>query len=170
MFKRNMKPAAKQRAYIDGDEAGTWSDAARTSRSIAITLTLSSFALACGYLAGASRSMSSFQPTSKGSAAALLTLHHQSPAKLRFLTPLKSRIELGLLLQQEGLEVGAELGVQRGHFASETLQRWPKCRRYYLVDVWEPQDNYKDYANVDQAEHDKILAEARHVLGPGRAS
>uniref|UniRef100_A0A383WBA9 O-methyltransferase domain-containing protein n=1 Tax=Tetradesmus obliquus TaxID=3088 RepID=A0A383WBA9_TETOB len=85
---------------------------------------------------------------------------------LKYLTPIKSRIELGLLLQQEGFEVGAELGVQRGHFAAETLQRWPKCRRYYLVDIWAPQDNYKDYANVDQAEQDKILAEARQVLTP----
>jgi hypothetical protein len=135
-----MAPAAKQRAHTDHEDSSVFHHAAVTNKSIVITLIVSTLALTCGYLAGASQSR--WQPTSNASTAAI-TLHNESPATLKFLTPIKSRYELGLLLQQEGFEIGAELGVQRGHFASETLQRWSKCKRFYLVDIWAPQHNYK---------------------------
>lgn len=135
-----MMAVAKQRAHIE--EANAWNEKSASHRIIIITVLISSLALVSGYLAGVTHSLSGLHITKAGSAS-VTTLHTQSPVMLKYLTPIKSRIELGLLLQQEGFEVGAELGVQRGHFAAETLQRWPKCRRYYLVDIWAPQDNYK---------------------------
>jgi hypothetical protein len=140
VFERSMMPVAKQRAQ--SEEASTCNESAGANRTIIVTLVISSISLFCGYVAGTTQSLSSFQLANQARAAAI-TLHNQSPVILKYVTPIKSRIELCLLLQQEGFEVGAELGVQRGHFASETLQRWPKCRRYYLVDIWAPQDNYK---------------------------
>jgi hypothetical protein len=135
-----MAPAAKQRAHTDREESSLFHHASGTNKSIIIKVLISTVALVCGYLAGASQSR--LQPTSAASTGAI-TLQNTSPATLKFLTPIKSRYELALLLQEEGFEVGAELGVQRGHFASETLQRWSECKRFYLVDIWAPQDNYK---------------------------
>jgi hypothetical protein len=132
-------PVEKQRANIE--EVSAWYESAATKRSVTVTIVVATLTLICGYLAGSTQSSTSFQLASKGSTAAI-TLQNNSPV-LQYLTPVKTRIDLGLLLQQEGFEVGAELGVQRGHFASETLQRWPRCRRYYLVDIWAPQENYK---------------------------
>lgn len=60
-----------------------------------------------------------------------------------FLAPIKTRIDLGELLEKERFEVAVELGVQRGLFAAELLKRWPSCKKYYLIDLWAPQDNYK---------------------------
>ena len=40
------------------------------------------------------------------------------------------------VLQNEGLAVGAELGVLVGEFAEVTLQKWTSCTKYYLVDLW----------------------------------
>ena len=41
-----------------------------------------------------------------------------------------------------------ELGVQRGIFSKELLDRWPSATLYVLVDIWSSQDNYLDIANV----------------------
>ena len=49
----------------------------------------------------------------------------------------------GLLEQDGGFKVGVELGVQRGGYALHMLNTWPSCQRYYLVDLWAPQENYK---------------------------
>lgn len=65
------------------------------------------------------------------------------------LPPLATRTELGRLVQQLNFSVGAELGVQRGEFAKNTLDQWPNAKRYVLVDLWGHQENYKDVANVD---------------------
>jgi hypothetical protein len=140
VHQQEMAPAAKQRAHTDREEFSVWQDAAGTNKSVIVTVVISTLALTCGYLAGVFQG--SLQPTRKASTAAI-TLHNRSPATIKLLTPIKTRYELGLLLQHEGFEVGAELGVQRGHFASDTLQRWSKCKRFYLVDIWAPQDNYK---------------------------
>lgn len=56
--------------------------------------------------------------------------------------PMDTRLELGHLLERMGLTTGAELGVQRGLFSASVLSRWPSCKRYLLVDLWEQQENY----------------------------
>lgn len=83
--------------------------------------------------------------------------------------PIKSlgyRDELGEYLNELGFTTGAELGVQRGHYSEKILQTWEKCQRYYLVDVWRQQNSYKDIANVDDDEQEKIYNEAKSRLGP----
>jgi len=62
-----------------------------------------------------------------------------------------NRAFIGGLLEDLGLTVGVEIGVQRGAFARVTLDGWPSCKQYYLIDPWRHQDNYKDGANVDDA-------------------
>jgi hypothetical protein len=72
----------------------------------------------------------------------------------------KSRDDLGEVMQKEGFSVGIELGVQHGHYSRVILSKWPSCTKYHLVDLWAHQDNYKDYANVDQATQDRIYESA----------
>jgi hypothetical protein len=60
----------------------------------------------------------------------------------------RHRADLGDILQEEHMTVGAELGVQRGLFSVEMLKRWPSCKEYHLVDLWAHQENYVDSANV----------------------
>lgn len=61
---------------------------------------------------------------------------------------IENRGMIATILQEEGMKVGAELGVQRGLFAEHNLKFWTSCEKYYLVDVWAQQENYKDKANV----------------------
>jgi hypothetical protein len=35
--------------------------------------------------------------------------------------------ELGIILKEEGMHTGAELGVQRGIFADNIIHQWPMC-------------------------------------------
>lgn len=72
----------------------------------------------------------------------------------------KYRYELGNILQSEGARTGVELGVQRGGFAAQLLQRWPSCRKYVLVDLWHSQTKYDDVANVKDSVHLKYKREA----------
>jgi hypothetical protein len=39
-----------------------------------------------------------------------------------------TRAHLGLILEQEKLEIGVELGVQAGQFAYETLKNWKSAK------------------------------------------
>jgi hypothetical protein len=54
----------------------------------------------------------------------------------RPLKPVQKRSGLGAMLEEEGMRVGAELGVHRGSFANMTLTAWKRCKRYYAIDVW----------------------------------
>eukprot|EP00667_Euglena_gracilis_P021979 EG_transcript_24272 len=76
------------------------------------------------------------------------------------------RNDIGTLLEGENMTVGVELGVQAGWFSKQTLEHWPSCKRYYLVDVWRPLENYNDLANVPLAEKEAFLEEARRLLKP----
>ncbi|KAL4425800.1 hypothetical protein ABPG75_009816 [Micractinium tetrahymenae] len=67
------------------------------------------------------------------------------------LLPIKSRVELGELLEKEGFSTGAELGVQRGEFSKTLLDSWRSCKSYLMVDAWQHQENYNEAANVDDA-------------------
>lgn len=78
------------------------------------------------------------------------------------LLPLKRREGMGAFLEREGFTTGAELGVkvrrsswcrlpdgaalmlpccpvcapQKGWFSQQTLETWPSCKKYLLVDIW----------------------------------
>jgi len=77
-----------------------------------------------------------------------------------------SRHELPLILQGEGHEIGVELGVHEGAFATHMLRFWPKCRKYVLVDLWGPLPNYVDLARADQSEYDKRYATTLEAVKP----
>ena len=62
----------------------------------------------------------------------------------RPIPPLKVREDIPFLLEAERHRRGAELGVLNGDFALHTLERWPHCSEYVLVDLWQKQDNYLD--------------------------
>lgn len=73
--------------------------------------------------------MSSIYEEDRGGGRSLIT--HQAvvapPQRVcypqnKYIPPIKTRAELAGLLQMEGMEVGAELGVQYGLFAVETLR------------------------------------------------
>ncbi len=96
--------------------------------------------------------------------AALLANSSCTPLASRGVPPFKNRRDLGEVCEVEGFRRGLELGVQRGIFAKETLSRWPSCEEYHLVDLWAPQENYRDIANVGQKAQDLILREAMDRL------
>ena len=73
---------------------------------------------------------------------------------------LQNRLDIPLVFEQEKMLRGAELGVLHGAYARDTLQRWPSAVEYVLVDLWAPQDNYRDLANAAQDVQDKRLNEA----------
>jgi len=68
------------------------------------------------------------------------------PPVKKLIPPPKTRQDIAIMLEHEGFEVGAELGVQHGVFAAETLWVWRSCKRYYLIDSYgqqpDPQHHY----------------------------
>jgi hypothetical protein len=78
----------------------------------------------------------------------------------------ETRYDMGSLLQNERFVSGVELGVQRGDYAAEVLKKWPGCREYVLVDLWERQDNYFDVSNVDNSIQNKLLDAAIQSTNP----
>jgi hypothetical protein len=73
----------------------------------------------------------------------------EPPAITRPVPPLQLREDLGNLLEYEGMRTGVEVGVQQGVFSAHLLKRWPSCKSYLLVDLWEmnsKQLHYNDSA------------------------
>jgi hypothetical protein len=76
---------------------------------------------------------------------------------------LTRREHLGPLLTRLGLlGLGAELGVHKGEFAETILHDWPGS--LILVDTWRHMDGYLDSWNVNDAEAERNLEEARNRL------
>lgn len=68
---------------------------------------------------------------------------------------------LGKILHERNASTGVELGVQRGLFSRDVLRAWGnRCKKYVLVDLWAPQKNYMDGANVPKAKQDAIFHQA----------
>lgn len=82
------------------------------------------------------------------------------------LLPLKRREGMGAFLEREGFTTGAELGVKKGWFSQQTLETWPSCKKYLLVDIWAHQDNYVESANVDDAQQQQFMEVAQQRLAP----
>jgi hypothetical protein len=79
-----------------------------------------------------------------------------SSLKPKPIKPIETRNMIAHVLQEEGMKVGAELGVQQGLFSEHNLNIWKSCERYYLVDVWAQQVNYKDGANVGNKRQNEL--------------
>jgi predicted O-methyltransferase YrrM len=80
------------------------------------------------------------------------------------LPTLKTRDDLGSLLESLGFHTGVELGVQRGIFTKSMLDQWKSATEYVLVDLWSHQANYEDVANVDEQQQSDIMADAMNRL------
>jgi hypothetical protein len=71
------------------------------------------------------------------------------------------RQEIIEIIQTLNFTTGAEIGVQRGHFAKIVLGIWTKATSYSLIDMWRQQpSNYSDKANVDDNAQEAIYQEA----------
>eukprot|EP00667_Euglena_gracilis_P026040 EG_transcript_30997 len=62
------------------------------------------------------------------------------------------------------MRVGAELGVQQGKFSNTMLLSWPSCEKYFLIDAWMPQSNYRDMANRKLDTHLSYLNQTKARL------
>ena len=80
--------------------------------------------------------------------------------------PVRTRDDLGKLLESEGFTVGIELGVQSGYYSKTILSHWKSCERYYLVDIWQQQENYMDGANVNNHQQESLFKGAQALLKP----
>ena len=49
----------------------------------------------------------------------------------------------------------------KGSFSRSVLDRWPKCKKYVMVDVWAKQQNYKDLANQPDSVQEKLYNHMR---------
>jgi hypothetical protein len=81
---------------------------------------------------------------------------------------LRTRADLGALMQARGFTHGAEVGVQSGSHAKQILQAWTSCERFHLVDLWGHQENYKDVANFHQSKQDELFQATQNLLQPWR--
>eukprot|EP00408_Alexandrium_pacificum_P016391 CAMPEP_0171201752 /NCGR_PEP_ID=MMETSP0790-20130122/24649_1 /TAXON_ID=2925 /ORGANISM="Alexandrium catenella, Strain OF101" /LENGTH=290 /DNA_ID=CAMNT_0011667155 /DNA_START=52 /DNA_END=924 /DNA_ORIENTATION=- len=80
---------------------------------------------------------------------------------VRFFKPPRTRGDLGTMLRDMGFHgVGVEVGVQQGNYTSALLAGWHQAALFVQVDVWDHQENYKDYANVDRKTHMKYKSDA----------
>mmetsp|Transcript_25556 Transcript_25556/g.60441 ORF Transcript_25556/g.60441 Transcript_25556/m.60441 type:complete len:290 (+) Transcript_25556:75-944(+) len=82
------------------------------------------------------------------------------------LPPIRVRDDIATELEAMNFTSGIEIGVQRGIFSEHNLQNWPSCQKYYLVDLWGQQPNYKDVANVDDAKQEQLFEETKTRLAP----
>eukprot|EP01041_Mallomonas_annulata_P001151 gene1151-2224_t len=76
------------------------------------------------------------------------------------------RSSMGVMLNQLGLKVGVEIGVQKGDYSETLLTDWKSCEKLYLIDVWAPQESYFDAANKDLDVQEQYLAQTKHRLKP----
>ena len=59
------------------------------------------------------------------------------------------------------MRVGVEVGVFRGGFSNWVLSNWPACTKYYMVDLWSAQDNYRQMDNATTSKNLERMEEAR---------
>lgn len=82
------------------------------------------------------------------------------------LPALRTRNNLGALLQKRNFTDGAEVGVQKGYHAKTLLQNWKSCKSFKLIDLWAHQKNYEEGANVDDAAQEGHYQETKKLLEP----
>lgn len=80
------------------------------------------------------------------------------------LRPFRTRDMLGQELRRLGLRgVGVEVGVQSGHFTRLLLESWQTADLFIQVDLWSPQTDYVDGANVGMLEQMIFMSQAREA-------
>lgn len=77
----------------------------------------------------------------------------------------QKREQLGDYLQINNYNgCGVEIGVQSGYFSEQIFLRWKNCKKIYMVDAWEHQNNniYFDAANFENNVQNNIYNECKN--------
>lgn len=77
-----------------------------------------------------------------------------------------TRLNLLRYLNNQRITHACEVGVFRGHYSRAILNNIHSLEVLYLVDLWEHQENYKDYANVSNEQFKNYLEETKKVTAP----
>jgi hypothetical protein len=82
-----------------------------------------------------------------------------------------NRLEIIEIAQNLNFTTGAEIGVQKGHFAEAVLGHWPNAKKYHLIDIWGYQEEkigsiYLDTANVNKYHQDENYEETKNRMAP----
>lgn len=81
----------------------------------------------------------------------------KSPTRPHPVPTFRLRWDLGDIVENEGMSSGVQLGVERGIFSAQLLDRWQSCKRFVLVDLWAPPYDFQsevdgrlvNYTNVN---------------------
>ena len=77
-----------------------------------------------------------------------------------------TRITLLKQLAKKEIKVACEVGVFKGLYSHKILRHIPTIETLYMVDLWSPQDNYVDNANVAQQKFDEFFEMAKELVKP----
>jgi len=81
-----------------------------------------------------------------------------------FLPVLQDRQQFGKFLEKNGYKIAIEVGVFKGTFAAELLKTWPSFEKYYGIDPYIFQKNYKELTNLAEEQQDGVYNEALTLL------
>lgn len=91
----------------------------------------------------------------------LLSVPSVPPPPPKPIRTFKFKGELAFVLQEERLKIGVEVGVFRGGFSGWMLSHWKACERYYMVDLWAPQQHYRQMDAAGLGENLQRMEAAR---------
>jgi hypothetical protein len=81
------------------------------------------------------------------------------------LPKVKSRYELGDIMQSLNGKSMIEIGVRSGEFAAGVLPKWPSFEAYYGIDPWRHQtDGYTDPSNGNDGQHENNYLTTQKIL------
>ncbi|CAF3208982.1 unnamed protein product [Rotaria sp. Silwood2] len=69
-----------------------------------------------------------------------------------------------MILRDEQLRTGAEVGVQLGTFSLHLLKNWSNCVEFHAIDLWAHQEHYQDPANSPQSVQEEAFQTAKKNL------
>jgi hypothetical protein len=86
-------------------------------------------------------------------------------APLKFDMPvLENRRQFGKFLEENGYKIAIEVGVFKGSFAMDLLKTWPSFEKYYGIDPYVLQKNYKDRTNLAEEKQDGVYNRTLELL------
>jgi len=93
-----------------------------------------------------------------------LEWYEKSQPKLSDWPVLQKRMDVIPILEKLKLKLGIEVGVQRGILAKKSLDLWPSCEEYKLVDLWGMEDGYVEPGGHEKKEQAGWLRQAKHRM------
>ena len=89
-------------------------------------------------------------------------LDHRSKQKFT-----NRKIDLPTLWSDLGLKYGAEVGVWKGEFSKQVLERMPQLESYTLIDSWRHLEQWNKPFNTGDKKFDQIFEQAMQVTKEG---